>query len=88
MIKKIEEMSKKGGIMNKERRKSIKEAICLIEQAAEMLEGIRDEEEEAMENLPDGIRYGEKGEQMQEYIDSINEAIESLEQADDILSDI
>lgn len=74
--------------MNKERRKSIKEAICLIEQDAKMLEDIRDEEEEAMENLPDGIRYGEKGEQMQEYIDLINEAIESLENTDSILSDI
>ena len=74
--------------MNKERRKSIKKALRLIGQAAETLEDIRDEEEEAMENLPEGIRYGEKGEQMQEYIDSIDEAIQSLEEADSILSDI
>ena len=47
--------------MNKERRKSIKKALRLIGQAAETLEDIRDEEEEAMENLPEGIRYGEKG---------------------------
>lgn len=74
--------------MNRERRKSIKKALRLIEQAAETLEDIRGEEEESMENLPDGIRYGDKGEQMREYIDSINEAIGSLENAEDILLDI
>lgn len=74
--------------MNKERRKSIKEAICLIEQDAKMLEGIRDEEKESMESLSENIRYRKKGKQMQEYIDSINEAIESLKEADNVLSDI
>ena len=74
--------------MNKERRKSLKKALRLIGQAAEMLENIRDEEEEAMENLPEGISYGRTGGQMQEYIDLINEAIESLENADSILSGI
>ena len=74
--------------MNKERRESIKKALNLVDQIVEMLENIRDEEEESRENLPGGIRYGRIGGQMQEYIDSINEAIESLEEADNVLSNI
>ena len=57
--------------MNKIRRKRLAEAIDLISQAKDILEEVKDEEQEAYDNLPESFQYGERGEQMQEYIDSI-----------------
>lgn len=54
--------------MNKVRRKRLAEAIDLINQAKGILEEVKDEEQEAYDNLPESFQYGERGEQMQEYI--------------------
>lgn len=42
-----------------------------------------DEEQEAHDNLPESIQYGEKGQQMEEYIDMLDEA---YGQCDDLMS--
>lgn len=57
--------------MNKVRRKRLSEALELISQAKDILEEVKDEEQEAFDNLPESFQYGERGDQMQEYIDSI-----------------
>ena len=57
--------------MNNIRRKSVKEALNLIEKAREILEEVKDEEQEAYDNLPESLQCGERGEQMQENIDNI-----------------
>lgn len=54
--------------MNKIRRKRLAEAIDLISQAKDILEEVKDEEQEAYDNLPESFQYGERGEQMQEYM--------------------
>ena len=66
--------------MNKARRASLKLALskietltAYIEEIKEDLQSVLDEEEEAYENLPESIQGSEKGEQMQEYIDSLDE---------------
>ena len=40
--------------MNKERRKRISEAVELIGQALDILEEVKDEEQESYDNLPEG----------------------------------
>ena len=64
--------------MNKLRRKSLAEVIAKLEEldslrqeAMEMLQGVLDEEQEAYDNMPESLQYSERGEQMQEYIDSM-----------------
>lgn len=57
--------------MNKVRRKRLSEALELISQAKDILEEVKDEEQEAFDNLPESFQYGERGDQMQEYIDSM-----------------
>lgn len=74
--------------MNKVRRKRLAEAIDLINQAKGILEEVKDEEQEAYDNLPESFQYGERGEQMQEYIDSMDEAYENLEEVEYTLGDI
>lgn len=60
--------------MNKQRRKELAKASELISQAQAIIESVKEEEEDAHDNLPESIQYGEKGEQMEEYIDTLDEA--------------
>lgn len=62
--------------MNKERRKQLAEAVSVLnaaqeklDYAKEIIEAVKDDEEDAMDALPDGIRDGERGEAMQEVIE-------------------
>lgn len=75
--------------MNKARRDSLKLALgkietltAYIEEIKEDLQGVLDEEEEAYDNLPESIQGSERGEQMQEYIEALEEAIDSLDEFD------
>jgi hypothetical protein len=59
--------------MNKQRRKK-------LEQAIEIIAGAMMEEEEALNNLPEGIRESGKADKMEEYIGYMDSAKEELEQ--------
>ena len=48
----------------------------------EDLEAVLDEEQEALDNMPESLQDGEKGQQMQEYIDAIENALDDLEEID------
>ena len=65
--------------MNNIRRKEIQKAITLMEAAKEILEAVRDEEQEALDNMPESLQYSERGEQMQEYISTLDDKIDYLE---------
>ena len=74
--------------MNKERRKKIEKAADTILDLKEVLEEVRDEEEDAHLNLPESLQNSERGEQMQEYVDILYDAITSLDEAQSRLEDI
>lgn len=66
--------------MNKARRKELEGAVKLCEEAKEKLDeaeeivqACRDEEEECYYNLPENLQEGERGERMQEVIDELDE---------------
>lgn len=65
--------------MNKVRRKEIAKAIELLEQAREILESVRDDEQEAFDNMPESLQGSERGEAMEEYIYTLEEAIEAID---------
>lgn len=67
--------------MNKQGRKRLAEAAQLIEQAKDIIIEVREEEEEKLENMPESFRYGERGEQMETYIEYLNEAEEKADDA-------
>lgn len=69
--------------MNKARRKELEKAVSLCEEAKgkldeaeEIVQACRDEEEECYDNLPEGLQEGEKGERMQEVMDELDEFID------------
>jgi len=65
--------------MNKARRKEIARAIELMEEAHEILESVRDEEQEAFDNMPEGPQNSERGEAMEGYISTIEEVMDYLD---------
>ena len=71
--------------MNKIRRKALAEIITKLEELenlrseiAERLEEIMDEEQEALDNMPDSLQESERGQQMQEYIDTMSSVLDDL----------
>ena len=64
--------------MNKDRRKRIQEAI-------EILEAVKDEEEEVRENVPENLYYSVKAEQMEENVDAIENALDYLRDIEGIV---
>lgn len=74
--------------MNKARRNEIQKCIDDLEVIKIRLEYVRDDEEEAFNNLPEGLMYSEKGDTMQEYIDDLDSEIGNLEDTISNLQDI
>lgn len=75
--------------MNNQRRKELRKAMELLSEARGIIESVRDEEQEAFDNLPEGIQCSSRGESMEEMISSMECAISSLEDAEyDIEDDV
>ena len=74
--------------MNKERRNKLGKALDLIAQAEQIIQDVMEEEQESMENLPDNFRYGERGDEMQNYIDMMDETIGYCQDAESVIEQI
>ena len=74
--------------MNKERRKSIERIVDKLYEIQADLAWVRNDEEEAYDNLPEGIQSSERGDAMQEAIDAMDNVDGSLQEAIDYLTDI
>lgn len=74
--------------MNKQRRKRLGKAFDLVSEAMEILEDIKTEEQESYDNLPDNFRDGDKGEEMQNYIEMLEEASNYLDDANSVIEQI
>ena len=75
--------------MNKQRCRDIKAVMGMLEtlqalqeEISERLTDIMGEEQEALENLPESLQESERGLQMQEYIDTLENQIEALSEFD------
>jgi hypothetical protein len=67
--------------MNKQRRKQIEKATALMQEALEILETVKDEEQDAFDNMPEGLQGSEKGELMEEIIGYLEDTYSDLENA-------
>ena len=65
--------------MNKARRKEIARAIELMDEAREILEAVKDEEQEAFDNMPESLQCSERGEAMEGYIGTLEEVVYNLD---------
>lgn len=62
--------------MNKERREILLTAADILDEAIDVLVEVRDEEQEAFDNLSEGLQYSRTGDSMMQAIDEIT-AIEA-----------
>ena len=53
-----------------------------IEEAKGALDGVTEEEQDAFDNMPEGPQNGDRGQQMQEYIEAMETASGDLEDID------
>jgi hypothetical protein len=74
--------------MNKERRKYIRNIIESLEVAKSDLEQIREEEQSAFDNMPEGLQASERGEAMEDAIYNLEDAFDSVDSAIDTLNEI
>jgi hypothetical protein len=73
--------------MNDARRKAIAEFADRIVGLKTDIEILRDKEQEAFDNMPEGLQQAERGEKMEAAIQSLEDAIDSLEQAESSLEE-
>ncbi len=71
--------------MKEARLKTLNDCLSAIKNAHDTLEAVRDEEEEAYDNMPEGLQYSERGDMMQEVIDNLDDVVGSL---DDVISSL
>lgn len=74
--------------MNRIRRKELERAAELLEQAREIIEAVKDEEQEAFDNMPESIQQSERGETMEGYIYTLDELCDTLSDAQDSVAEI
>lgn len=67
--------------MNNQRRKQVKEAMLKIETITNLVQNILDAEQEAFENMPEGVQCSVNGTASEEAQESLEAAIEALEEA-------
>lgn len=65
--------------MNKMRRRQIANAIKLIEQATEILEQVMDDEQDALDSLPENLQGSKRAEAMEEYIYTLETFLDELD---------
>ena len=71
--------------MNAARRKELKRALEMLDEAKTILEQVAEEEQEAYDNLPESIQDSEKGEQIYDNADTLSGYMDDL---DDMMSAI
>ena len=71
--------------MNKQRRKQIEGMIDKLDNIKEHISDILDDEQNAFDNMPESIQYGERGYIMRVAIDFLDDAIVNIVDAIDNL---
>ena len=78
--------------MNNKRRAEVKrimdnlkyDVYSLLDSARDELKTVRDDEQEAYDNLPESLQYSEKGDDMERCIEALDEMMDYLEYSCDL----
>lgn len=73
--------------MNKARREKIAEALSLLSQARTIIEDVQTEEQDAFDNMPEGLQSGERGETMSRGLEYLDAAVSSFDDIEASLED-
>ena len=67
--------------MNNKRRKEISKIVSALEDVRGRLSEVVDEEQSAFDNMPESIQGSDRGCESEEALDSMNDALDSIESA-------
>ena len=73
--------------MNQRRRLSLTNAKELLERAKTIVDGVRDQEQDSLDNIPENLQDSERAEKMEDAVSSLDEAIEAIETAQEKIND-
>ena len=74
--------------MNKDRRNKISKLIDELDSISQLLEELEDEEQECLDNMPENLQDSERCQAMNNAIDSIDSALEYLNESINSLNEI
>ena len=74
--------------MNRERRERLSSIIQTLENCQADIDGMKDEEQEVFDNMPENLQGSERGESISEAIDNLDSATYSLSECIDSLNEI
>ena len=73
--------------MNKNDRKELEKALFLLNEAYEIIDTIKDGEEEKFYNLSEGLQQTEKGQKFEETVSTLEDSLNSIEEALDSINE-
>lgn len=65
--------------MNKERRDRLSDVIVSLEEAKDLLEDVKNDEQDAFDNMPVGLQCSERGSKMEDYIELMEDAGDQID---------
>lgn len=67
--------------MNKNDRKELEKALALLGEAQEIIDAIKDGEQEKFDNLSEGLQQTERGQKFEETVSTLEDAWNSIDEA-------
>lgn len=74
--------------MNDKRRKSVRLAITFLDRAQAIVDRVCDEEQDAADNYPENLQGTDTYEKMEMAVDSMNEAIDKIDEVKECLDGV
>ena len=74
--------------MNRNRRQGLMEALDKLRKARDIVDRIADEEQESLDNTPENLQLTDRWADMEEALDLLREAIDSMDDAESNISQV
>lgn len=73
--------------MNDKKRKLLDQAVTYLELASDLVEDVKDDEQDCFDNLPEGLQVSERGEAMEAAVDALDSALDSIREATEYIGE-
>ena len=74
--------------MNNKRRERLGKAKGYLEEANSIVDAVRDEEEDALDNMPENLQSGDRYDQMEECVGCLSDIIHFIESTIDKIDEV
>lgn len=71
--------------MNKNRRDELEKALSLLNEASDIVESVQMDEQDALDNLPESLSESEQYSKMEDAVDFLSDAADSINEAIDYI---